>query len=176
MRRLTDLDPWCLDFEYWAPGDSVSRLRPICLSGVHYWTRQPISLWLWDDPPKGPPFHVGPNTAMCSYAAQAEASCFIALGWELPRFTIDAFAEFRVHTNGRRLPGANGLLGALEHYRIATGTDQKRKDEMRDLCIKGGPFTDEQKQEIMRYCDEDARALADLLVALEADDGGGSND
>lgn len=73
------------------------------------------------------------------------------------------------------MPGTNGLLGALDHYRMATATDQARKDEMRQLCIDGGPFSEEQKAEVMAYCDEDARALADLLAALDADDRGGSN-
>ena len=33
---------------------------------------------------------------------------------------------------------------------------------MRDLCIAGGPFSEEQKVGIMAYCDEDAPPLAKL--------------
>lgn len=175
MRRLLDLPAvQCVDFEYFAPPRAKGRLRPICMSAVEFQSRRPISLWLWDDPPAASPF--GGDWTLFAYAAQAEVSCFIELGWRLPPFVIDAFAEFRVHTNGLRMPGTNGLLGALDHYGIRTSTDQARKDEMRDLCIAGGPFSAEQKAEIMAYCNEDARALADLLAALEADDRGGSND
>lgn len=175
MRRLLDLPAvWCVDFEYFAPPRARGRLRPICMSAVEFQSRRRISLWLWDDPPAKSPFDG--DWTLCAYAAQAEVSCFIEFGWRLPPRTIDAFAEFRAATNGLRLPGTNGLLGALDHYGITTSTDQARKDQMRDLCIAGGPFSEEQKVEIMAYCDEDALALAKLLEALEADNRGGSND
>ncbi|MBN9160324.1 MAG: hypothetical protein BGO98_29660 [Myxococcales bacterium 68-20] len=174
MRRLTALtEIWCVDFEYHAPGGEPPR--PICVCGVEFWSRRQLRLWLWDGAPAEPPFDITSTTALCAYAAQAEASCFFELGWQLPPYVIDAFAEFRVHTNGLRLPGTNGLLDAIEHYGIPHPTNQERKDQMRDLCIKGGPFSEEQAKEIMDYCMEDAVGLANLLAALEADVKRGSN-
>ena len=40
------------------------------------------------------------------------------------------------------------------------------KDEMRQLAIRGGPFTDSERQALLDYCDEDVIALTRLLPAM----------
>ncbi len=183
MRRFSDLVRftaiWLVDFEYHAPGGEPPR--PICMSGIEYWTREPIRLWLWDRAPPPCPFPITPTTAMVAYAAQAELSCFIALGWEFPHHVIDLFAEFRRHTNGLRL--ANRLIHALDHYGLLPpGTtleaELAKKDEMIEIAKDGGPrapdgsvgpFTDEVKEQMMDYCDSDVVVLPALLDAMMAD-------
>lgn len=44
--------------------------------------------------------------------------------------------------------------------------DTKHKDLMRELCIRGGPFTEEEAQAIMQYCVEDTKHLHDLHEAM----------
>ena len=162
MRRFSAV--WCVDFEFHAPGGEPPR--PICISAVEYWTRRHVREWLWDGAPSAPPFDLTPTTALVAYAAQAELSCFLSLGWPFPPSIIDLFAEFRVMTNGLRFPGTNGLLGALEHFGIEHNTDQARKDAMRALAVRGGPFTQQEKDDLMDYCDEDVFALVKLLPAM----------
>ena len=58
-----------------------------------------------------------------------------------------------------------GLLGALAHYGLdSIGTVEK--DEMRDLILRGGPWTDAERQAILDYCESDVVALARLLPAM----------
>lgn len=157
---------WFVDFEYHRP--RVGELpRPICVSAYNPETEHHVRTWLWDGAPLQPPFTMDDSTIMVAYAAQAELLCFIALEWRLPANVIDLFAEFRRVTNGRRLPGTNGLLGALAHYGIAHEVDDTRKDAMRDLAIRGGPYTRQEYLDLMDYCDSDVEALHKLMKAME---------
>jgi DNA polymerase I len=72
------------------------------------------------------------------------------------------FTEFRNHTNG--IPTI-GLLDALAHYGLdSIGTGEK--DEMRDLILRGGPWTDDERNAIPTYCESDVAGLARLLPAM----------
>lgn len=156
---------WFVDFEYHRP--RVGELpRPICVSAYNPETEHHVRTWLWDGAPLQSPFTMTASSVLVAYAAQAELICFIKLGWNLPANVIDLFAEFRRATNGRRLPGTNGLLGALAHYGIAHDVDDKRKDEMRDLAIRGGPFTETERVDLQSYCDSDVLALWKLFRAM----------
>ena len=58
-----------------------------------------------------------------------------------------------------------GLLGALAHYGLdSIGTIEK--DEMRDLVLRGGPWSDAEREAILDYCESDVAALARLLPAM----------
>src|SRR5215831_7630010 len=59
----------------------------------------------------------------------------------------------------------NGLVGAL----AAHGLDSigaAEKDEMRDLILGSGPWTQEERQSILEYCESDVDGLVRLLPAM----------
>ena len=67
--------------------------------------------------------------------------------------------------NGAGASHGNGLIGALLHYGLPTiGADEK--DVMRDLIMRGGPWSDDEVAQIFAYCESDVDALLRLLGAM----------
>src|SRR5215469_6710827 len=111
------------------------------------------------------PFDTGPEAVMVAYAAAAELSCFLELGWPLPVNVIDLFAEHRVATNGLKLPCDNSLLGALAIRGLAH-IDAGEKDEMRRLVMDQSTWSLAEQDAILTYCKSDVDALAALLPTM----------
>jgi hypothetical protein len=78
---------------------------------------------------------------------------------------LDLFFEFRTLTNGLLTPSGWGLLGALVYHGLPAMAGGE-KEAMRDLAIRGGPFTDAERTALLDYCAEDVSALARLLPAM----------
>lgn len=112
-----------------------------------------------------PPFTHGDGVVMVAYYASAEMGCFLALGWPLPTRVLDLFAEFRNLTNGVRLPHGAGLLGALTYFALPM-IGAEEKDEMRELALRGGPYSDAERVALLDYCETDVVALVRLLPYL----------
>ena len=111
------------------------------------------------------PFDTGPDSVLVAYAAAAELSCFLELGWPVPTNVIDLFAEHRVATNGIPLACGNGLLGALAIRGLAH-IDAGEKEEMRHLVLGQTDYSDAERAAILAYCMSDVDALAALLPTL----------
>jgi hypothetical protein len=112
-----------------------------------------------------PPFPVGDDSLFTSYYLPAELSCFMALGWPLPRHLCCLYTEFRALTNGRRLmAGGRTQLGALAFFGLP-GMDAAAKDAYRELAIRG-PETPDEWRALVRYCASDVEANARLWAAL----------
>jgi len=155
---------WCVDAEYSAqPG---CRPVPICVVAKELLARREVRLWA-DDLSRltAPPFRTDHRALFVSYAAPAEFSVFHALGWPAPARVLDLFVEFRALTNGLDTPSGAGLLGALV-YRGLPAMEGAEKKAMRDLAIRGGPFTDDERQALLDYCAEDVVALERLLPRM----------
>ncbi|MFC1827314.1 DNA polymerase [Thermodesulfobacteriota bacterium] len=112
-----------------------------------------------------PPFSIDTASLYVAYYASAEMSCHLALGWPLPKNLLDLFAEFRNNRNGLQVPCGSGLLGALAFYGLG-GIGGLEKEEMRELAIRGGPFTETEKTALLDYCETDVIALAKLLPTM----------
>lgn len=155
---------WAVDFEYIAnPGE---RPDPVCL--VARELRHGRLVRPWQDELRAmrqPPYATDRSSLFVSFYAPAELGCHLALGWPLPERIIDLYAEFRAGFNGKPLPAGRGLLGALIQHGISS-MDAIEKDEMRQLILSGGPWTAEQRRDILDYCQSDVDALADLLPAM----------
>lgn len=111
------------------------------------------------------PFPVDGDALVVAYYASAEWSVFLQLGWALPVNILDLFAEFRCLTNGLPVPCGAGLLGALAYYGLDAMAGVE-KDSMRDLAIRGGPFTERERKDLLTYCEADVQALARLLPRM----------
>ena len=112
------------------------------------------------------PFPLGENSLYIAYYASAEMGCHLALDWDLPYSLLDLFCEFRCQTNGLALPAGNGLLGALSIHGLEH-IPLWRKKEMRELALRGGPYSSEEQLALLDYCQTDV----DALVASAAKDG-----
>lgn len=105
------------------------------------------------------------KTLFVSFYASAELGCFLALDWPMPARVLDLFAEFRVLTNGRTVPCGSGLLGALAYFGLPS-IDAVEKHDLRDVAIRGGPYTPEERRALLDYCQSDVDALSRLLPAM----------
>lgn len=155
---------WLVDFEFQAPPGE--RPTPVCLVAREFRTGR--TLRLWQDDLAGrrvPPYPPGPDVLFVAYFTSAELGCHLALGWPFPERVLDLYVEFRNATNGRSTPCGNGLLGALvAHGLDAMGAEEKTT--MRDLVIRGGPWSASERVAILDYCQTDVDALARLLPAM----------
>jgi DNA polymerase I len=82
-------------------------------------------------------------------------------------------ARWRAYTHQKGLPSGSpvasdygaGLLGALAFYGL-DGIGTIEKAEMRDLILRGGPWSQAERTAILDYCESDVAALARLLPAM----------
>ena len=153
-----------MDFEFSAPAGS--NPTPIC--AVAWELSSGAKLRLWQDEVSllaTAPYACDSDCLCIAYYASAEVGCHLALGWPPPANILDLFAEFRCMTNGLSVPCGSGLLGALAYYGL-NSIGAVEKDTMRDLAMRGGPWTAEEKQALLDYCESDVAALARLLPAM----------
>jgi DNA polymerase I len=130
--------------------------------------RSGVTLRLFGNELKGletPPFPVDDRALHVAYYASAEWGCYLALGWPLPARILDLYAEFRCKTAGLTVPNGFGLLGALAYHGLdAIGAIEK--EAMRALAMRGGPYSPDERLDLLDYCQEDVDALARLLPAM----------
>lgn len=165
MKNLSDAESiWAADFEYTPVPGSVPK--PVCFVGRELRTGREVRLW--GDEMKEWRIPSGPRDLFIAYQASAEFLMMRELGWELPRYVLDLYAEYRVYSNARlsnnSVPKA-GLVDACEAFRIPF-TDSSHKDAMRELIIAGGPWSPENREAILQYCADDVAALFKLLPHL----------
>jgi hypothetical protein len=155
---------WCLDFEFGQPpGDIV---EPRCMVAREIFTGETIRAWADDlAAMKAPPFGVDSTRLIVAYNASSEMSNFLALGWPVPERILDLCAEFKQQTNGMDLPYRRNLLGALLHFGLPSMAADEKAD-MRELALRGGSYTDEEKKALLDYCEKDVIALERLLPAM----------
>jgi hypothetical protein len=78
---------------------------------------------------------------------------------------LDLYVEFRCLTSGRRLPAGHSILGCLAYYGL-DGISVAEKKDMRELAMRGGPYTIDEKVALLDYCQTDVDALARLLHVM----------
>ncbi len=156
---------WLADFEFLAPAGE--RPTPICCVALELRSGRLVRLW---DAELQQPLRMAPTALYVAYYASAEMGCHIALGWPLPSYVLDLFAEFRVLTNGREgqvgVEGAS-LLAALKFFGLSH-LDPDGKSQWRARILAGPPYTPAECAGILDYCESDVRALQKLLPKLVA--------
>jgi DNA polymerase-1 len=150
---------------------SGERPRPICVVAKELRSGQKWRLWRGEFGPV-PPFPIGPDALFIAYYASAELGCFRALGWPKPTNILDLIAEFRDHNNmgskadkARRTPNGFGLVAALTYFGLDSVGSQE-KDDLRLLALRGGPWSEEEREALLDYCEGDIVALERLLPAM----------
>jgi len=153
---------WLVDFEFVAlPGE---RPDPVCLCALELRSGRLVRCWR-DELGRAPPYSTGPDALFVAYFASAELGCHLALGWEQPARVLDLYVEFRNRTNGLPTASGSGLLGALAYFGL-DGIGALEKDGMRELILRGGPWSADEQAAILDYCESDVRALARLFPVM----------
>ena len=155
---------WLADFEFSAPPGE--RPDPVCLVAREF--RSGRTLRLWQDDLRSrptPPYPTGPDSLFVAYFASAELGCHLTLGWPLPARVLDLYVEFRNRAGGLSPPHGFGLLGALAWHGL-DAMDGAEKKAMQELACRGGPWTAEEREALLAYCESDVLALARLLPAM----------
>ena len=162
--RIEDFSEiWCVDFEYHQP--EGERPQPICLVAHEIRSGRRVRL-LRDQMAGDPPYRVDENSLFVAFEASAEFSCHLVLGWPLPAYTLDLFAEFRWLTNSvDNVYRKASLLTALAYFHIPHIAPEE-KVRMRALAIRGGPWTQEERSSLLQYCESDVIPLPALLEKL----------
>ena len=166
--RLGDYpEIWLVDFEF--GGATGEHPEPRCLVAREYHTGRLIRC-CQDELHRlsKPPYPTGCGSLFVAYYASAELGCHLALDWPMPERILDLYAEFRCKTSGLPTTCGNGLLGALAHHGLPA-LAAAEKTSMRELSLRGGPYSDDERRRLLDYCQEDVDALAKLLPAM-ADD------
>lgn len=153
---------YTLDFEFHLnPGD---RPTVVCLVAHELISGERFRLW-HDQLANTPPFPCDADTLVIAYFASAEMDCFLSLGWALPVNLLDLFVEFKCQTNGLKLVTNRSLIGALSYFG-KPHLESTAKDDMRDLIMTGGPWTDQEQASILDYCESDVTGLNQLFDAM----------
>ncbi|WP_338822496.1 DNA polymerase [Bradyrhizobium septentrionale] len=164
LRAIPFKHIYCADFEFQA--GRGNRPKVVCLVVHEVRSRETRSYWQ-DELYRMPtaPFTTGDDSCLVAYAAQAEIGCFLSLGWPLPVNVIDLYAEFRVETNGARRTAS--LIDALALHNLPH-MDAATKESMRDLVLRVGDWSEEERSQILRYCQSDVEATVALLLSMAA--------
>ena len=170
---------WCVDFEYNTGISGADAPKPICMVAQELFTGATVRKWLWDGLVTGCPIPTDDHGLYIAFYASAEITCHLGLGWPIPARILDLYAEFRCVANSLanfQVTSVEGktkgqqrfsLLNCMRSFGLgaeAVGTGFK--NESRDLCIRGGPFSEAEKTQILEYCESDVIALAKLLPCM----------
>lgn len=155
---------WLVDFEFGAVDGDPPAVH--CMVAVEFFSGAVFRMWADElQARREAPFSVGPRSLFVAYYASAELGCFFTLGWPLPVRILDLCVEFKNLTCGIDVPCGRGLLGALTYYGL-DAIDAAEKDSMRELALRGGPYTSDEKMALLDYCESDVVALAALLPVM----------
>lgn len=181
LQNLGVSDAICLDTEYQhTDGEHVVS---VCLVARSMFTGQDWRLIA--EPGQDNPLPMDESVLYVTFAAHAEWSYFLAMGWTLPTTIIDLYAERmmatreeRDHTGKMVYPS---LLSSMMHYGL-DAMSAVHKTEMRELIMRGNPddeharnefcnagvrpYTPDQAAEILEYCNEDVVATEKLFAAM----------
>jgi len=156
---------WCVDCEF-AVREGKPPI-PVCIVAKELRTGRVIRLFgeqMWQR--KSAPFNVGDDSLVVAFYASAELSCFKVLGWQFPAHILDLYAEFKTLQNGLRpRQGGFGLLSVMIHYKLDHLSAIEKK-EMQELAARGEPFTAEEREALLDYCQSDVDALVELLPRM----------
>jgi hypothetical protein len=160
-----------VDFEFHGgernPRSEGNRPYVVCLCAHELVSGRKFRLW--HDQLVGmkePPYRNDSRTLFVAFYASAELTCHLSFDWVLPTNILDLFIEFRRLTNHSddHQPPA-GLLDALDYFRLDS-IEAQAKEHWRDVVLRGGPSSGEERDGVLDYCWSDVDALRRLLEVL----------
>jgi DNA polymerase-1 len=177
-----------IDFEFRT--EAYGHVRPVCMVAEDLISGQTWRVWL-DGGGQMPQLPTGSDVLYVSYSAPAEWSCYLSLDVQLPTNILDLYAWHRLSKNGWKAPRqskkidpatgkkfdlkakdealkCNLLLLMAEHGLAQLAMDADSKQGMRELILRGGPYTADEVESILDYCAWDVRDLKLVLPRILA--------
>ncbi|MFA4956361.1 MAG: DNA polymerase [Candidatus Methanoperedens sp.] len=155
---------WSCDFEFNFIGEG-NNPSPVCFCATELYTQKTFKIWLDGENNIPAPLDFNdPDMTYIAYFAVAEMSCHLQLGWPIPKNILDLYAEWRVLTNDGMHKG-NSLLDACKFFDVVT-IESAEKEAMRGRIIKGAPFEDLEKIDILSYCETDVLETLELYKKM----------
>lgn len=154
---------WIIDSEFSSPSGELPT--PVCLVGKEIMSGEVMRIWFEEGKPQSVPFSCNSDSLVVAYFASAEWGTFLSLGWPLPANMLDLYAEFVNMTASTQRIAGSGLLGAATYFGVPHGTSDE-KSEGRDLVMQGGPWSPDEKENILRYCESDVDATVGIYHAI----------
>jgi DNA polymerase family A len=153
--------------------DENYRQHVVCLV-AHEWPCGRIRrIWL-DDNQQPIQLPCGDDTLWVSFVATAELRSMLALEQALPKRVLDLYVENRWLHNFQESREERTRKKEEKYYSLVTtlrrfGCDSmaaEEKEEMIELILRGGPYTEQQKKDIVDYCETDTNGLDALLPKI----------
>jgi DNA polymerase I len=167
MDKITDAfkEIWLIDTEFNPGFDGSEKPSPVCLVGWELRSGRKLRLW-YNELGPAPPFSIGPEILFVAFYASAEAGFFKAMGWPAPVRVLDLRVEYRNRYNCLPTidPRRNLISALTQHGLSSIGVTEKK--EMITLILRGGPWTWQERIDILDYCESDVYALSRLLPAM----------
>ena len=165
MRTLSQFEEiWVVDFEFRSTDGGLPSVH--CMVAREFRTDRLIRVSFEElSLMKEAPFDTGPQSLFVAFYAAAEFGCFLELGWGFPVNTLDLYVEFRLLLCGTSAEKKFGLVAALNHFNLAQHIPTE-KQEWRELAMRGGPFTETERDGLLEYCQQDVDATTFLLRSM----------
>lgn len=165
MRTLSQFEEiWIVDFEYRCPNGGLPSVH--CMVAREIKTDRLIRVSSEElSSMKEAPFDTGPQSLFVAFYAVAEFGCFLELGWGFPVNTLDLYVEFRLMLCGTSVEKKFGLVAALNYFNLAQHIPSE-KQEWRELAVRGGPFSEAERDGLLEYCQQDVHATTVLLRSM----------
>jgi hypothetical protein len=162
MRLVDFREIWCVDTEFIIMAGE--RPSPVCICAVEARSGEQRLLWFVDNALSTTPIPLGEDVLYDTYSARAEFGVHLVLGWSLPANVLDLHVEHLRLTNGRRWETCK--LTSLRRQLGLSAPADDHKEMMRQRILQGPPFTDQERDQILAYCLDDARMLVEPLQLL----------
>ena len=162
---LTDLPfraLWATDFEFHQPDGHLPD--PLCVVARELRSGAVVERWLGEGDHGPCPYDTGPDSLFVAHGSNAEWLCHRMLGWPMPVYVLDTYAETRASLNGSE-DGKAGLLVAAARYGIPV-ISTAAKDRGRDIAMQGRTHAEQHRGELLEYCRSDVDTNADLIEAM----------
>jgi hypothetical protein len=122
-----------------------------------------VRLWVAGGLRPACPFALDRSELFIAYSADAEIGVFLKLGWPPPLCVLDLYTEYLRMRNGLPRQGkGDSLIDALAYFGEPT-MGMIEKHSMRSLAMRGGPYTEQEKKDLLVYCEADTEGLERLL-------------
>jgi hypothetical protein len=154
---------WSVDFEFCE--QDGERPEPVCCVAMELRSGRKLRLWR-DELPVKAPYSLEQDSLFVAFSSPAEFSCHLVLGWGQPAAILDLYVEQRWLTNGKENPETVSLLRTLDYHGLKSRVSTEEKDRMRALILRGRPWTRDEQNDILAYCETDVVSTAELFAKM----------
>ncbi len=156
---------WLIDFEYKQVNEFITEVH--CCVIKNLLTKEIIRLF-GEELNTPPDFLNDEEGLFVAFYGIAEFRCFLKLGWSFPKYHIDLYVEFKNIVNNTSYAKRGSLLSVLSFYGLDS-LETQEKEDMRNLAIRGEPYTKNERVSLINYCQSDVEALEKVFPKIIAE-------